>query len=216
MPRFRVKGSNHGASYASNSLVLIHKNILYDLEVPLIKGEGCDLFVDEHGKLCMRSKDGICRELPCKSDEEVAKYHDAHRRKLRVLRQAHAKRSLKFVVEIQTAVLEAQKRIQAAVKGLTEEQQRLDADAADIAGAYYNFFHTVPFQLGDMSAGSLMTSDFVSVLQKANGAVCSLEPIATAVDPPLLPNEIEEPHSIAAAAVQPPPNETGGLNSDDE
>jgi hypothetical protein len=216
MPRFRVKGSNHGASYASNSLVLIHKNILYDLEVPLIKGEGCDLFVDEHGKLCMRSKDGICRELPRKSDEEVAKYHDAHRRKLRVLRQAHAKRSLKFVVEIQTAVLEAQKRIQAAVKGLTEEQQRLDADAADIAGAYYNFFHTVPFQLGDMSAGSLMTSDFVSVLQKANGAVCSLEPIATAVDPPLLPNEIEEPHSIAAAAVQPPPNETGGLNSDDE
>lgn len=215
MPRFKVKGSDHGASYVTNSLVLIHKNILYDLKAPLMKGEGCEFLMD-HGKLFMRSKDGICRELPRKSDEEVAKYHDAHRRKLRVLRQAHAKRSLKFVVEIQTAVLEAQKRIQAAVKGLAEEQQRLNAEATDIAGAYYNFFHSVPFQLGDMSPGSLMTSDFVSVLQKANSAVCSLEPIATAVDPPPLPNEVEEPHSIAAAAVQPPPNETGVSHTDDE
>jgi hypothetical protein len=215
MPRFKVKGSDHGASYASNSLVLIHKHILYDLKAQLMKGEGCEFLMD-HGKLLMRSKDGICRELPRKSDEEVAKYHDAHRRKLRVLRQAHAKRSLKFVVEIQTAVLEAQKRIQAAVKGLAEEQQRLDTEATDIAGAYYNFFHSVPFQLGDMSPGSLMTSDFVSVLQKANSAVCSLEPVATAVDPPPLPNEVEEPRSIAAAVVQPLPNETEVSHTDDE
>jgi hypothetical protein len=192
MPRIRVRGSDRSASYSPNSLVLLHKDLIYDLDAPLKTDKMSELFISDDGELCISMKDGTHHTLQSKSNEDAARYHDAHRRKLRVLRQDHAKKSLKFAMDIQTALIEAQKKIQTAAKGLVEGQKRLHAEAKDIAGDYYGSFHAVPFQLDEISAGSLMASDFVSVLQMANDAVRSLESIATAAEPPLLPNETEE------------------------
>ena len=195
MPRIRVKGSDQSALYPANSLVLIHKGRIYDLKAPLKTFEWDELFMSNDGELCISLSDGTHQALQPKSKEDTTRYHDAHSRKLRVLRQDYAKKSLKFVIDIQTALIEAQNKIQTAAKGLAEEQKRLHTEAKDIAGEYYESFHAVQLHLENINAGSLMASDFVSVLQMANCAVRSLEPIATAVEPPPLPNETEESDS---------------------
>ena len=195
MPRFSVTGSHCLAKYPKGSLVVHHKHLIYDLPTPLKASQVDEFSLGGNGEFCVRLKNGTSHLLQPKSEEDTARYHAAHRHKLRALRHEAAKESLAIAGAIQTAakrLVEAQKAIQTAATDLLATQQRLHTDAKAIAGEYYESFHTVAFVLeGEEPPLGTNPSDFDNVLRVADNMVNALLPIATAVEPPPLPCETD-------------------------
>jgi len=175
------------ANYQLGSLVILHEKYIYDLKTPLQRGQVDKFSIGVNGNLHVSMKDGSELVLRPKSKEEERQYHAAHRLELCALQQRHAKKALMY-----------SRMLLAAARGLVRVQNRMEDEAADIAGDDYEAHHIVSFELhGTNNAqieldGLITTPDFASVLKMADELVKALEPVVTAVEPPPLLGEYED------------------------
>lgn len=183
MPTLDVENSYSSAAQYEPSAHQIHYNYkIYDIPAALGPEDKLKLGVDE--VLILRLADGTELELEPKTPEEADAYHEAHRRKLRPLRQKHAKKAFMLL-----------KIIQKAAKALVKIEATLNKEAAAIAGEYYGNYHAVSLETEGSNEsqmngdGYITTPDFVSVLKMADTTVAALEPVVLAAEPPPLPLE---------------------------
>jgi hypothetical protein len=182
MPAFKVNGSCMLAHYQTDSLVLHHSPFIYALPIPIDRDQVDKLSIGKGDNLHVWFKDTTKLVLKPMSKQEVAAHHAAHILQLRALQKDHAKKVLLYA-----------RMIQAAARGLVKLEKRLDAEAAAIAGEFYDNFHTVSFELEGTNNeqherdGYVTTPDFASVLKMATDLAEVVEPIVLEAEPrPLL------------------------------
>ena len=185
MPSFKVNGSCMRAEYQTGALVIHHDGCMFKLKAPLDCAQIDKLSVGQLDyTLYISLKDRTELVLQPMSKKEVTQLHAAHALELRAAQHQHAKKALLYA-----------RRLQAAAKGLVEVQRRLDDDATEIAGEFYESFHTVSFELEGSNfdqierGHSVAFPDFESVERMADRLVTALEPFATADEPPPLLGE---------------------------
>ena len=182
----RVINSFVAAQYDEVSMELHHNYKVYALEAPLkfCSKDRCEL-VDDHLEILF--SDGTKLVLKAKSADEVRDQYISQAKKLRALRQKHAKKALMLA-----------KTIKRAVKALVKVEDAMQKDAVAIAGELYESNYTVSFEPHGSndaqvdSDGFVTTPDFASALKMATETVELLEPVASAAEPLPLPFELVE------------------------